>query len=65
VIAITEEGAALMNAVRQDDATRLAECVARLDPADLAVLEAALPVLESLAQQAACRPGTRGEAGPA
>lgn len=60
VIAITDAGSALMDAVRQDNATRLAECVARLDPADLAVLEAALPVLESLAQQAACRPGPQG-----
>jgi DNA-binding MarR family transcriptional regulator len=61
VIGITDAGAALIDTVRQDTATRLAECVARLDPADLAVLEAALPVLESLAQQAACRPGTRDE----
>lgn len=66
VIAITDAGSALLDAVRQDGATRLAECVALLDAADLAVLEAALPVLESLAQQAACRPGTRDEtAGPA
>jgi DNA-binding MarR family transcriptional regulator len=61
VIGITDAGAALIDTVRQDTATRLAACVARLDPADLAVLEAALPVLESLAQQAACRPGTRDE----
>lgn len=61
VIAITSAGAALLNAVRQDDATRLAECVTRLDPGDLAVLEAALPVLESLAEQVAChtRTGTK------
>jgi DNA-binding MarR family transcriptional regulator len=58
VIGITSAGAALLDTVRQDNATRLAECVARLDPADLAVLEAALPVLESLAQQVACRAGT-------
>jgi DNA-binding MarR family transcriptional regulator len=63
VIAITDAGSALMDTVRQDDATRLAECVARLKPADLAVLEAALPVLEALAQQAACRPGPRDETG--
>jgi len=55
VIAITPAGSALMDSVRQDDATRLAESVARLAPADLAVLEAALPVLEALAQQTACR----------
>ena len=61
VIGITDAGAALIDAVRQDTATRLAECVARLDPADLAVLEAALPVLESLAHQAAgtFSPGAR------
>jgi DNA-binding MarR family transcriptional regulator len=53
VIAITDAGSALMDAVRQDGATRLAECVARLDPARLAVLDAALPILESLAEQTA------------
>jgi DNA-binding MarR family transcriptional regulator len=72
VIGITSAGAALIDTVRQDNATRLAECVSRLaecvsrlaecvsrlDPADLAVLQAALPVLESLAQQVACRAGT-------
>jgi DNA-binding MarR family transcriptional regulator len=55
VIAITEAGSLLMDSVRQDDATRLARSVARLAPADLAVLEAALPILEALAQQTACR----------
>ena len=55
VIAITSAGSALLDAVRQDGATRLATCVTRLGPGDLAVLEAALPVLESLAQQVACR----------
>ena len=65
VIAITGAGTALIDAVRLDDATRLAECVARLSPADLAVLEAALPVLESLAQQVACRIRTgSGSANP-
>lgn len=58
VIGITESGAALIESVRQDNATRLAGCVARLDPADLAMLRAALPVLESLAQQMACGPKT-------
>ncbi len=56
VIGITDQGAALIDTVRQDNASRLAERVARLGPADLAALEAALPVLESLAHQAACRP---------
>ena len=61
VIGVTDAGTALIDTVRQDSATRLAECVSRLDPADLAALEAALPVLESLAQQAACHHGTRDE----
>lgn len=67
VIGLTEAGAGLLHAVRQDSATRLAECVARLDPDDLAVLEGALPVLESLAQQVACRtsPGATRPAAPA
>ena len=64
VIAITSAGSALLDAVRQDGATRLATCVARLGPDDLAVLEAALPVLESLAQQVASRqPVTLGAPG--
>lgn len=57
VIAITGTGTALLDTARRDDATRLADCVARLGPGDLAVLEAALPVLESLARQVACRTG--------
>lgn len=61
VIGITDSGAALIDSVRQDDATRLGGCVARLDPVDRAALQAALPVLEALAQQVAC--GTRAEAG--
>jgi DNA-binding MarR family transcriptional regulator len=55
VIGLTDAGTALLDSVRQDTATRLAECVARLGPEDLAVLETALPVLESLAEQVACR----------
>jgi DNA-binding MarR family transcriptional regulator len=55
VIGITSAGAALIDSVRQDNASRLADCVARLEPDDLMVLQAALPVLESLAQQVACR----------
>jgi DNA-binding MarR family transcriptional regulator len=55
VIGITGAGAALIDTIRRDNATRLASCITRLDAADLAVLQAALPVLESLAQQAACR----------
>jgi DNA-binding MarR family transcriptional regulator len=62
VIAITSAGSALLDTVRQDGATRLAACVAQLGPGDLAALEAALPVLESLAQQVACR--ARAGAGP-
>lgn len=63
VIAITSAGTALLDTARRDDATRLAECVTRLGPGDLAALEAALPVLESLAQQVACR--TRAGTGTA
>jgi DNA-binding MarR family transcriptional regulator len=55
VIGITSAGAAVIDSVRRDNASRLADCVARLDPADRMVLQAALPVLESLAQQVACR----------
>lgn len=58
VIGITESGAALIDSVRRDDATRLADCVARLQPTDLAALQAVLPVLEALAQQVACGPGS-------
>jgi len=65
VIGITDAGSALIDTVRQDDASRLADCVARLDGPDLAVLEAALPVLEALAHQAACRPLPREETGGA
>ena len=57
VIGLTGAGTALLDSVRQDNATRLAECVAGLGPDDLAVLGAALPVLESLAEQVACRTG--------
>lgn len=56
VIGITAAGTALIDSVRQDNASRLADRVARLDPDELMVLQAALPVLESLAQQLACRP---------
>jgi DNA-binding MarR family transcriptional regulator len=56
VIGITSAGAALIDSVRQDNASRLADCVARLGPADLMVLQAALPVLESLAQKVAANP---------
>lgn len=51
VIAVTDAGAGLINSVRLSNETRLAECISRLDPGDLAALQAALPVLESLAQQ--------------
>jgi DNA-binding MarR family transcriptional regulator len=56
VIGITAAGSALIDSVRQDTASRLADCVARLGHADLMVLQAALPVLESLAHEVACRP---------
>jgi DNA-binding MarR family transcriptional regulator len=56
VIGITDAGLALIDTVRQDNASQLADRVGELAPADLAALEAALPVLESLAHQAARRP---------
>ena len=68
VIGLTGAGRALLDSVRQDTATRLAECVAGLGPDDLAVLETALPVLEFLAQEVACRTSTRtggASSGPA
>jgi DNA-binding MarR family transcriptional regulator len=52
VIGITGSGTGLINSVRCSNETRLADCIARLEPADLAALQAALPVLENLAQQA-------------
>lgn len=51
VIAITQAGAELINSVRRSNETRLADCISRLDPADLAALQAALPVLEQLAHE--------------
>ena len=59
VIGITAAGAALIDSVRQDNATRLAGCVAQLGPADVDILQSALPVLERLAQQVAS--GTQAE----
>jgi DNA-binding MarR family transcriptional regulator len=55
VIGITEAGADLIDSVRHSNETRLADCVERLGPDDLAVLVAALPVLESLAEEATGR----------
>ena len=51
VIAITGSGTDLINSVRRSNETRLADCISRLDPADLAALQTALPVLEELARQ--------------
>lgn len=51
VIGITGAGVELIDRVRRTGETRLAECVAGLDAADLEVLRAALPILEELAQQ--------------
>jgi DNA-binding MarR family transcriptional regulator len=55
VIGITDSGSDLIDSVRRSNETRLAGCIAGLDPDDLAALQAALPVLESLAQQATGR----------
>jgi DNA-binding MarR family transcriptional regulator len=51
VIAVTEAGADLISSVRRSNETRLADCISRLDPEELAALQAALPVLENLAQE--------------
>ena len=51
VIGITDQGTDLINSVRRKRETRLADCISRLDPANLAALQAALPVLEELARQ--------------
>jgi DNA-binding MarR family transcriptional regulator len=56
VIGITGAGTELIGSVRRSNETRLADSIARLGPEELAVLEAALPVLESLAGQATGRP---------
>lgn len=55
VIAVTDAGADLINSVRRSNETRLADCISRLDPDDLTVLQAALPVLENLAQEITSR----------
>lgn len=55
VIAVTDAGADLINSVRRSNETRLADCIARLSPGDLSVLQAALPVLENLAQEVTSR----------
>ena len=55
VIAVTESGADLINSVRRSNETKLADCISRLGPEDLAVLQAALPVLENLAQEITSR----------
>jgi DNA-binding MarR family transcriptional regulator len=51
VIGITSAGAELIGRVRRRGETRLAECIAGLDASDLETLQAALPILEELAQQ--------------
>lgn len=51
VIGITGAGADLIASVRQMRESRLADCISGLDPADLATLQAALPVFEELARR--------------
>lgn len=51
VIGITNAGAELIGRVRHSRETRIADCIADLDGPDLAVIQAALPVLEELAKQ--------------
>lgn len=62
VIGITSAGIALLDSVRRSNETRLADCISRLGPADLAAVEAALPVLEELARQVTDR--ARAAVGP-
>jgi DNA-binding MarR family transcriptional regulator len=63
VIGITSAGAELISQVRRSSETRLADCVAGLDAPDLAVIQAALPVLEELARQVTgCAQAARQEA---
>jgi DNA-binding MarR family transcriptional regulator len=57
VIANTPAGADLIDSVRRSNETRLADCISRLAPSDLAVLHAALPVLEELAHQVTSNAG--------
>lgn len=64
VIGITSAGAALIDTVRRNSESRLADCIAQLGPADLAALQAALPVLELLAQQVTSRTRQQQEEAP-
>jgi DNA-binding MarR family transcriptional regulator len=57
VISITPAGTALLDAIRHDRTTQLAAGIALLEPAEVAALEAAIPVLERLAGWAASAPG--------
>jgi DNA-binding MarR family transcriptional regulator len=63
VIGITSAGAELIGRVCQSSETRLAGCIAGLDVPDLAIIQAALPVLEELAKQVTgCAQAARREA---
>lgn len=52
LIAISQAGRALLEAVRRNNTTRLAAGIARLSREDVVALASALPVLETLAEQA-------------
>jgi DNA-binding MarR family transcriptional regulator len=60
VIGITAQGGELIDSVRRTRETRLADCIARLSPAELASLQGALPVLEELARQVTDRARASG-----
>jgi DNA-binding MarR family transcriptional regulator len=64
VIGITDAGTDLIDSVRRSNETRLAGCIAGLDEEDLAALQAALPVLEALAQQATGKVSAAPAPGP-
>ncbi len=55
VVAATDDGAALRERVQRERAETLGRELERLDPAQLAALEAALPVLDQLGEQLAER----------
>lgn len=60
LIGLSDQGAAVLTAARRRSASRLAADIARLRPADVAALRAALPVLELLAEHTS--PGPAGDA---
>ena len=52
LVALSQAGQALLDAVRRDSTSRLAAGITLLDRRDVAALRQALPVLEAIAEQA-------------